>query len=117
MNIEHGSYAGFACAEAGAHSGANLSEGALDVEGTGREADARGDLATGAGCHAANAGHATEAARNDDEEEEIEITPEMIEAGREAICSANAELSPFVSYEDLAEQVYLAMARLAPKRR
>ena len=50
------------------------------------------------------------------EEEEIEITPEMIEAGYDAICGANAELSPFVSYEDLAEQVYLAMARLAPKR-
>jgi len=48
-------------------------------------------------------------------EEEIEITEEMIEAGYDAICGANAELSPFVSYEDLAERVYLAMARLVPK--
>lgn len=48
-------------------------------------------------------------------EDEIEITPEMLEAGYDAICGANAELPPFVSYWDLAEQVYLAMARLAPK--
>lgn len=48
-------------------------------------------------------------------EEEIEVTEEMIEAGYDAICGANAEISPFVSYEHLAERVYLAMARLAPK--
>jgi len=62
------------------------------------------------------AANATTGAKNPSNEE-IEVTPEMIEAGVGAICSANAELSPWVSYEDLAERVYRAMAQLDPKER
>jgi hypothetical protein len=39
----------------------------------------------------------------------------MIGAGEDAICAANAELSPWVSYSDLAERVYRAMAVLDSK--
>jgi general stress protein YciG len=78
-----------------------------------RAANASGDRSTGAGCHAPDAGHPADAARHGGEEtgeEEIEVTEEMIAAGEDAICAANAELSPWVSYSDLAEKVYRAMA-------
>lgn len=81
------------------------------------EETARSSGSDGARCHAADAGNASEAARGHDEEageEEIEITPEMIEAGESVIYSKlGSGLPAFLSGADLAVMVYSAMVRVA----
>jgi hypothetical protein len=51
-------------------------------------------------------------------EKEIEITPEMIEAGAEAVLEIAGGVEDSFIYQtrELAKRVYLAMDRLKPKR-
>src|ERR1700733_2590855 len=70
-------------------------------------------VSDGAGCHAADAGDAAEAARTEEEE----ITPEMIEAGARVIADHFGEAMDWMT-RDLAVESYLAMRRVwvMPKR-
>lgn len=100
-----------------ADTAASETAGASDAERS-RSENASANRTHGAGSHAPDASDAADSARCGAEktgEEEIEVTQEMIAAGEDAICAANAELSPWVSYSDLAERVSRAMAALGSK--
>jgi hypothetical protein len=75
-----------------------------------RETNASGNRADGAGCHAPNAGDPADAAC--EAEEEIEITPEMIDAGERVLMGYETY---FTSERYWAREVYLAMHAEAPE--